>query len=234
MTSKLVLSLLFLAVGAGAWALRDRLPAMPDQVSFEATVEREELILPEYLAVSIETDRTNVYNRQWDGIGHIAGMVGPLFPGLTIESPPDAILCVVAEDGTSCLQDGSAENPESWCHDAFRCSWQIETPRKGPFALVIYDTDVIAGRQLGDLIEWVIVAPYQDDEAVNAVEATARVLVDQVAPTTLTLPDFVGTEHTVTYLEGEEKRRRRPIARIGLDSCLDACRLDQANITVAW
>lgn len=212
---------------SGAGYLYHRQATAREPVAAKSTAP----VRPTRLAVSVIADRANAYSRPWDGVGYIGGIVGPVFPGMVIESPPDMILCVVEEEGASCLQDGTEEAPESYCHDAFHCEWSVNVPARGPFALVVYDSDVYFGRKVGDLVDAVIVNPNGADS--RDVEEAARHLVRSVAPTAITLSAGSDKERSMTWRRGEERRRAQPMRQIAADSCTAGCRLEQSDMTFA-
>jgi len=220
-----VVALLLGAAGATAWANRDGLLGREaDPPATAATAAP-----PTELHVQASAERTNIYNKPWDGIGHLGTILGPFLPDINIESPPDLILCVVSRNEVSCLQDGTEKEPLSYCHDAYRCEWTISTPTGGPFALIVYDTDTYFGREIGDLVDAVIIN--QDGSDAGPVEETARQLIEQVAPTTFTLPGE-NAKQAFTWRKGEQKRRARPFVQIGFTDCAETCTLQQSDLVV--
>jgi len=184
------------------------------------------------LLVEVNAERVNIYNRPWDGAGHVGGIVGPLLPSIALESPPDMMLCLIDEAGTRCHANGSREAPDSYCHDSFRCTWQVDADPANGFALVVFDLDIVDGRSISDLID--IVAVPSAAPLPRSLEKDVRALVEHVAPTRTKLPGAGTTTRSLSWRPGEARRRARGLPEAPTDYCAGACELEQSTIRLSW
>lgn len=184
------------------------------------------------LLVEVDAERVNIYNRPWDGAGHVGGIVGPLLPSIALESPPDMMLCLVNEARTQCHANGSRQEPASYCHDSFRCKWQVDADPAGGFALVIFDLDIVKGRSVSDLID--IVSISSADALPPRLEKRVRALVESIAPTRTKLPSAGTTSGSLSWRPGEARRRARGFPEAPADYCAGACELEQSTIRLGW
>lgn len=184
------------------------------------------------LLVEVTAERANIYNRAWDGAGHVGGIVGPLLPSIALESPPDMMLCLVDKTTTQCHANGSRQAPASYCHDSFRCTWQLDANRAGGFALVIFDLDIVKGGSVSDLID--VVAISNAGGLPPRLEKRVRALVESIAPTMTKLPSAGITSGSLSWRPGEARRRARRVPEAPADYCIEACELEQSTIRLSW
>ncbi len=180
------------------------------------------------LLVEVTAEHMTIYSRPWDGIGHVGGIVGPIFPSIAIESPPDLMLCVVDTEHTKCYADGSSFAPVSVCHDSFRCKWQIDVDRRNGFALVVFDLDIFWGRSVSDLVDAVIVPGRQT----AVIDKRVRSLIEDIAPTTVDVSQSAIKSGKLEWRPGEAQRRKRPLAQAPIGYCDSGCDLEQSTISV--
>jgi hypothetical protein len=180
------------------------------------------------LLVEITAERMTIYSKPWDGIGHVGGIVGPIFPSIALESPPDLMLCVVDAKHIRCHADGSKKAPVSYCHDSFRCKWQVDADRRDGFALVVFDLDIFWGRSVSDLVDVVSVPGRRS----ALIEKRVRSLIEEVAPTRVEVPQSAVKAGKFDWRPGEAQRRKRPLTQAPLGYCDSGCDLEQSAISL--
>lgn len=184
------------------------------------------------LYLSVQTDQVDVYGDPWDGI-QTSGMLGGFFAPVNISSPPDMAACVVTVDVYDCYRKGTEENPESFCHDSYSCEWTIDAP-DSEFGIVIYDIDVLAGRNVSDLVDVFLVSP--DGNASDALRESTRFVMNTVSPLDIDVPEEVGKalhleKDKFKYRSGEAKRRERVLKVLTAGQCASTpCILTQSSV----
>jgi hypothetical protein len=206
------------------------------------------------LGVSIVANDTNAYGQPWDGI-QMGGIYGRIMPDLPTKSPPDIVLCIIdlksSGPDMNCQQKGSADEPESICHDSFECDFTPQVPRKASFAILTYDLDGVFGVDRNDLIDVILVS--NDDKKLAELSEAAKQAASLIARTDIDIPPWISSWATKNlgnrmpkWLKAiaergsfeikpsEAKRRETPYKIFKTGDCKDGCRLSQSTIKIDW